>query len=72
MKTEAERGVAIALKVSRVHLSLPSSRSYSPGGEPGGAQIRSATAAGERQICSYYVCSRGVRRYQMCSLDGVQ
>ena len=31
---------------------------------PGGARIRSATAAGEG--------SRGVRHYQMCSLDGVQ
>ena len=47
-----------------MHPSLPSSRSYNPGGEPGGAQIRSATAAGERQICSYYVCFRGVRHIE--------
>ena len=69
---EVERGVATALKVSCVHVSLPLSRSYSPGEEPGSTQIRSANATGKRKIFSYYLRLGGVRHYQVCSLDDVQ
>ena len=47
------------LKRLVARMSLPS-RSYSLGGESGGPQIRSATAAGERQTFSYNVRSRGI------------